>query len=776
MKTVASKGRSLADELPWAGMVDVDAGILITKDALLMRTYVIRPKDLSYAQDQDVEAVLRALSNSFRQVSDDGWSLYVDAHRIMDSIPAGPCDGEAPELTRIFEDGRSRLSPFFFTRFFLTVCKSLEEDTSRLKGLLFDSGSSPSGGAENGIGYQLLRFRDVTDDFGRMIRSAFDEVRIAGSDELLTYLHATVSDNRHPVLTPELPFYLDWYLADGTLEPDVVCRYNGSYIVTASVHDFPSETHAGMVSRVLGLDVPFRLCTRFIFASRDRTRRELKGLRKSQFQRRKGAGSMFQEAVMREESVLEDTEALSLARDAGEALSTLASGDVTYGRTTTTVVVRDSSYGRAMKKLDLVKKAINDLGFIAKTETINNPGAFLGSLPGNVRRNPRQPLLSTRNLAHFFPLSVPWEGRPVNSHLEEVLGARSPHILCKTGHSPFFLNLNVGDVGHTLVVGPTGAGKSILLAALAVFWLKYRSARVIFFDKDRSSYHACLNSGGLFVEVGGDREGLKLNPFGRLETREDLVFTTGLVVAYLNVKGVRTTPRDESAVYDAVASMTSVDEAHRDFALFRNHVQDREIRSALDAFVTGEHSPLFTPGRDAVEARGARWLTFEMAPLLKKGAALAQLVLSYLFHRVEEAFDGSPTLLLIDESWSFLDNESFRTVLREWLKVLRKRNVYCVLATQEMADARGSGIFSTIVNACMTKILLPNSQASQGENASLYEGVGLSGGDIQALAQATPKRDYFYASPLGKQLFRLDLADDEIALLKGPREAGRSGT
>src|SRR5208283_900587 len=409
LKTV----RFLSEFLPFAGMIE--EGICITKDAVLMRTYIVRPHDLSHAGDPLIVNAVKNLFNAFRQISSDGWTVYVDSHRIRLLDYPTFFHPNAPEITKTFERGRTALKPMF---------------------------------------------KDVIS---------------ANSDQQLTYFHATISDTSHFVQTPECPFYLDTYLADGLFVPDSVCKYRDTFIVCATIHDFPGSTHAGMASKILSIPVEFRLCTRFIFMSFDASKKEIKTLRKTHFQKRRGIGSFLQEAVIKEGTQLEDTEALSNTADSGEALARMADGDTAYGRMATTIIVRDTDYDNAQRKIDYIKKIVNDLGFITKTETVNTPGAFLGSIPGNNNFNPRQPLISTRNFGHFFTLSVPWNGNYTNEHLRSLLDGQgeAAHIICKADNSPFFLNLNNGDVGHTLIIGPTGAGKSILLSTLAVFWLKY---------------------------------------------------------------------------------------------------------------------------------------------------------------------------------------------------------------------------------------------------------------------------------------------------------------
>ena len=99
--------------------------------------------------------------------------------------------------------------------------------------------------------------------------------------------------------------------------------------------------------------------------------------------------------------------------------------------------------------------------FTCIAESVNAVEAWLGSLPGHVYANVRQPPLSTLNLAHMIPLSAVWAGPERDEHL-----GGPPLLFAKTeGATPFRLSLHVGDVGHTLVIGPTGAGKSVLLGA-----------------------------------------------------------------------------------------------------------------------------------------------------------------------------------------------------------------------------------------------------------------------------------------------------------------------
>lgn len=139
-------------------------------------------------------------------------------------------------------------------------------------------------------------------------------------------------------------------------------------------------------------------------------------------------------------------------------------------------------------------------------------------------------------------------------------------------------------------------------------------------------------------------------------------------------------------------------------------------------------------------------------------------VLSYLFHRLEEALDGRPTLILLDEAWVFLDHPLFSARLRAWLKTLRKRNAAVVFATQSLADIETSSISSTLIESCPTRIFLPNERALEPQQAATYRRFGLNERQIEIVSSSRPKRDYYFTSPLGCRIFDLGLGPLALSL------------
>jgi type IV secretion system protein VirB4 len=119
--------------------------------------------------------------------------------------------------------------------------------------------------------------------------------------------------------------------------------------------------------------------------------------------------------------------------------------------------------------------------------------------------------------------------------------------------------------------------------------------------------------------------------------------------------------------------------------------------------------------------------------------------------------------LIVDEGWLALDDPTFGSRLREWLKTLRKKNASVVFATQSLADIETSDIAATIVESCPTRLFLPNERAIEPQILSIYRRFGLNDRQIEIIARATPKHDYYCQSRRGNRLFELGLSDIAFA-------------
>jgi type IV secretion system protein TrbE len=751
----------LPDYLPWACLIA--PGVVLQKDAILQKTIAFRGPDLASSSAFELVSAVARLNNALKRLG-SGWALFVEAQRFEATrYPSATWSQPAAwivdlERRKTFESAGAHFESAYYLTF---VWQLPPTGQKRIQALFFDDpeSKSPRRDDERDIGVFQKTVAELVD----ILRGVFVEVAELDDAQTLTYLHSTVSTNRHPVAVPETPMYLDALLPDMAFTPGEVSMLGDSFVPTCTIAGFPGTSLPGLLDDLNHLEVEYRWVTRYICLDRDDAKTQIEKYRKRWWSKRKGLWTMLKEEATKQESALLDSAAANKAADADAALQELGDDLVGFGYLTATVTVWDRDLQHARRKLQAVKQVIQSKGFVARDETLNGREAWLGSLPGHVYANVRRPLVSSLNLAHLLPLSAVWAGEAENAHLQKVSGVGQPHVHCSTvGATPFRLNLNVDDVGHTLIVGPTGAGKSTLLATLTLQWLRYPRAQVIIFDKDRSARAATLAVGGTVHEPGNERAPTAFQPLARIDERAERTWASRFVLNLLAAQRIEETPEIKRDVDQALELTASAPREQRTLTNFAVNVASLELKDALRPYtIQGTYGQIFDADHEDIQ--DGFWRMFEMGHLMALGPDAVVPALAYLFHRVEERCDGRPTLMVIDEAWLFLAHPIFARRLQAWLKTLRKQNVFVVFATQEVADASESPITATIVSACHTKIYLPDEEALTPALTKAYADFGLTETEIQILAGAQKKRDYYYRSVKGRRLFRLDLGPVGLA-------------
>ena len=753
-----NRNARLADFLPWAALLS--EGVVLNKDGSFQRTARFRGPDLDSAVQAELVAVAGRLNNAFRRLG-SGWAIFVEAQRhaaatypVSRFPDAASALVEAERRADFEEAGAHFESSYFLTFAYLPPA----EDAARAETWLYE------GRANKGIDPHevMFGFIDRTDRLIRLVEAFMPECAWLDDAETLTYLHACVSTKRHRVRVPETPIYLDALLADQALTGGLEPRLGRQHLRVLTIVGFPTATTPGLLDELNRLAFPYRWATRAILLDKTDATKLLTKIRRQWFAKRKSIAAILKEVMTNEASALVDTDASNKAADADLALQELGADYAGVAYVTATVTVWDSDPRAADEKLRLVEKVIQGRDFTAMAETINAVDAWLGSLPGHVYANVRQPPISTLNLAHMIPLSAVWAGPERDEHF-----GSPPLLFGKTeGSTPFRFSLHVGDVGHTLIVGPTGAGKSVLLALMALQFRRYANAQVFAFDFGGSIRAAALAMGGDWHDLGGGlTEGsatsVSLQPLARADDAAERAWAADWITSILMREGVTISPEVKEHIWTALTSLASAPVEERTITGLCVLLQSNDLKQALRPYCVGGSWGRLLDA-EAEHLGTATVQAFETEGLI--GTDSAPAVLAYLFHRIEDRLDGSPTLIIIDEGWLALDDEGFSGQLREWLKTLRKKNASVIFATQSLSDIDGSSVAPAIIESCQTRLLLPNERAIEPQITAIYRRFGLNNRQIEIIARAMPKRDYYCQSRRGNRLFELGLSEVALAL------------
>jgi type IV secretion system protein VirB4 len=747
----------LADHLPWAALVA--PGVVLNKDGSFQRTLRFRGPDLESATEAELMAVAARVNNMLKRFG-SGWALFFEAERVE---ALGYPESRFPDPASWLVDMERRASfeggkDHFESLYHLTLVWLPPPDAeARAERVLVEGGVSAG---RRDWREALGRFVADTTRALDLLSGLMPEVRALDDGETLTFLHDKVSAARHRVAVPETPIYLDAFLADTSLTGGLEPMLGDLHLRTLTILGFPALSRPGILDALNHQNFGYRWVTRFIALDRGDATRALMRLRRQWFNKRKSVTALLREVMTNQPVQLLDSDADNKVADADTALQLLGGDDVAFGYLTATITIADRDCAAADEKVRAVERVVNGLGFTVKRERLNAVEAWLSSLPGQVYANVRQPLVHTLNLAHLMPLSSLWAGPERNAHL-----AGPPLLFAETsGSTPFRFSTHVGDVGHSIVVGPTGAGKSVLLALLALQFRRYQGARIFIFDKGWSARAAVLAMGGTHHELGatghGSEPALAFQPLRRIDEAATRSWAAEWLAGLLEHEKVSATPEIKDALWSALLSLASAPPSERTLTGLSLLLQSNALKAALQPYtLEGPFGVLLDAAEDRLALADVH--CFETESLMSWPGVVPP-VLSYLFHRLDEQFDGTPTLLLLDEAWLFLDNPLFAARIREWLKVLRKKNVAVIFATQSLADISASSIAPAVIESCPQRIFLPNDHALEPQARASYERFGLNPRQIELIARATPKRDYYLQSRRGNR--RFDLALGRIAL------------
>jgi type IV secretion system protein VirB4 len=766
-------------------------GVVVTSSGIYLAAWEFAGRDMDALPLEECFAIADRLAKSLALGA--GWSLQCDLIRGEYTEYAPLTETWLEPVSQIVEEERRyrftltgtphapRLSRYFFCLSY--EGKAADAATRRLLGI---HGEAPA----EGVDVALDRFQKKVQEVEAALAVSLQTVRrlkgywrsVGASeqhcDELLEYLRLCISGQRYPFALPDVPIDLNQYLAtddfgyvtherrnkDGAR---VKCGVSGlelgdpldeilpgNCIRVLAVDSFPSQSFAGILRELDSVPFAFRFSQQAEILD-DMAAAKLHADNRGKWKFRGTGGLKGKVKGLANEDL--DPTALELAGDAAQAASAAEHGRETFCRYAGKIILMSRDISAVIEAARTIAQRLRRCGFGCRVETLNAVAAWLGSLPAQACKDVRYSTITTQNLVHMMPLSQPFLGHPYNP--SPYFPPKSPPLFyaLTAGGAPYRFHCHVEDVGHTIVVGPNGSGKTSLAALAMLQALRYESSQVYAFDKKKSLYTLTRCVGGQHIDLSPGSSS-RLCPLADLSTAESRQWAEQWISLLVEWNGLPATPAIVNDIRQAVTRLSS-SRASRSLNDLYLACTLPELQQALEFYLDS----ILDGAEDSLEM--SRFVVFEMDRLYALDKGIMNGALFYIFQRIRQRLRlDVPTFMFVDEFRAALSHPMAAKAFADYLFEGRKLNLAVWLIVQELSETLASPLKGAALEQAFTKICLANPQALL-EGRRNYEALGCNSADIAAIAEAVPKSDYYVMSPAGNRLISLELGPVMLSLL-----------
>lgn len=592
-------------------------------------------------------------------------------------------------------------------------------------------------------------------------------------DEFLEYVRRCITGEDYPFAVPDIPAYLNQYLATddftGGAEPQLGDPLNdllpGKRICIIAIDGFPAKSFAGILRELDSIPFDFRFCQQAQLMDEQDAKREHEANRgKWSFKKTPAKAKL---SPIKVGTAPVDNFAARMEADANDAASAAEHGTEVFVRFSAKVVVMETDPERLKQAVDAIVRVVKyRCGFSCRIETVNAVAAWLASIPGQHYKDRRTFLVNTENVVHMMPLSAPFRGHEYNP--SPYFPSNSPPLFyaVTSGGTPYRFHPYVSDIGHQLITGPTGSGKTTWLALGIAQFFRYPGAQVFAFDKKRTLYTITKAMGGDFYDISPDNR-TQLCPLQELDTPGEREWAAQWIELLLEQNDLKITPPIRNDIAEAIRLLAG-SRGGRALTDLQMAVSSTVVKDALQFYIGG----ILDGERDTISM--SRFCVFEMDELYRLDKKTLNAALFYIFGRIRKRLTSDvPTLVTVDEFREALEHPLAAKYFNEFLLEGRKLNMAVWLVLQELSKVLSSPLRTAVIEQCFTKVCLPNAQAI-ADGASAYDVLGLNARDRELIAHAEPKSHYYVTSPDGKRMISLELGQVALSLIAASTDRDRA--
>lgn len=764
---------SVSELLPWFEQLTSD--LIINQDGSLLAGYEIEGLDKYSSSQTDFDRATQLFNNALKILNEKNtiW-IYLDKKKIEIKIESNITNPISNFIEIEWSKDLSKRKLFSYKHFiFISFFPEVNESQSiekwsqlfqniflKLRNLSFKLKNEDT---KQIIEKSIIEFEIQLDSYERILQNL--KIKRLSKNNLLTQLSNRINLASFRSKVPSSlvnQFSLNEFLSMDSIQrvENGVIKFIGAlenkYVSMLTIKGYPGQVENTDIEKLLNVNAEFSIIHVYKFLSNENSKNTL--MKKEQYYRSRVKSPFVQmfEKVSGVESTRSDLGQLSFANDSRQALISISETENKFGYHTMSILLVAESLDELDKTRKLVSEVLINIGFGVIKEVLHQIGAFMTSIPGAVDVMVRSTLIGISNLAHLVLLRSVKSESKFNQHLTEQRRINSP-FLCMFPTSsgvPEYFNFHVGDVGHFLLIGQSGGGKSTLVNFLISMWQKYYPCKTIILDKDKSCYLTVKALGGEYINLSTNQnENYRMNPLQWLKDPEKFPLISSWIIGLLT-----TFNNDEISPYkvDRLNHALKLLTSSLSNNLTLSHLKlmldgiDEDLSSRLSPWVRDDQSEfgfgyLFDNPIDTffqnLSSQGTSIICIDFSSILVN-EKIARPIIEYLLLCVDNYIDGkSPSLIYLEEAWYLLKDKRFSDQFENWIKTMRKKMAIIGLSTQSVDDIKKLSISAAINDNIKTKIFLPNLQVD-ASYSTYKDFLGLRDDHIQSLKNLTPKSQY----------------------------------
>lgn len=637
--------------------------------------------------------------------------------------------------------------------------------------------------SRSAFAYEAAQLATYLGEFTTML-SAFEQTADALSldplvdEDLLGFLfsRANPAAGYQKVKAPRIPMYLDSLLtSDLLVGRDDTLHFRGpersAYVGAVSIKDWPDLTEPGLLDALLAIPGEITFSQVFRFVDTDKARSFIEDVERHNRNLSKSVKTMVMEQLSKQESGKIDHGKMLLADDARDAITEMTTESRYYGYYNLTVLGIGETALAADAIIKMIAQVLRQRMLVTVRETMHLLSAYAGTMPGQAGALVRWFFVSGANAADLAPARTLAIGAKTNHFYTERLGYTVPAltVLPTEFNTPYYFNFHQADLAHTMVIGPSGTGKSTFNNFLLSQFQKYSPSQTFIFDKDYSCRIPTMLQGGEHIDLAGDYDGgVRLNPLTLLANTEDWEWLARWVRMLLMSQGHPMSAEDDHRVWSAIERLAAQPPSDWTLRMLSTLLDSNVLMEQLQQWIgSGPKARYFDNDEDTFAL--SSFMCIEMNRLFQD-EQVARAFMEYAFYRIFKRLDGTPTVIYIEEAWFMLADEHFAARIDDWLRTLRKKNAFVIMATQSLAEIASCKIFSSLIDNIPNKMFLPNANAMA--HMDLYtDKFSLNLAQVDRIRTAVPKLHYYIVTPRLSRMVEVRLTPGILAVVRSDTKA-----